>query len=119
MTSIELRLQNLEELVKRIDRRARLNDDKVANLQQQTQSQAPTSVSALIRAKTTGTISARSGTTSGSGTADIWTRSGTTLSVTSVTGVTVYNQYNSSVASGKYIWISRVDDGYELISSEC
>lgn len=119
MTSAELRLQSLEELVKRLTRQVRLNDDKVAGIQQQTQSQAPTSVSALIRAKTTSTITARSSTTAGSGTADIWSRSGTALSATSTTGVTVYNQYGSSVASGKYIWISRVDDGYELISSEC
>mgnify|MGYP000098896992 FL=1 len=119
MTSAELRIQRLEDQIKQMERRLRLNEDRAANLQQQSQSQAPTSVSALIRAKTTGTISARSGTTAGSGTADIWKRSGSTLSTTSVTGVTVYNQYGSSVASGKYIWVSRVDDGYELISSEC
>ena len=57
MTSIELRLQNLKELVKRIDRWARLNDDKVANLQQQTQKLCPDlGLRVDSRAKTTGTI---------------------------------------------------------------
>lgn len=33
--------------------------------------------------------------------------------------VTVYNQYGSSVSSGKYLYVAWIDDAYELISSEC
>ena len=93
----ELRLPSSEELVSDL-RGSWASTNKVANLQQQTQSQAPTSVSALIRAEdhrhNFGTV----GHTSGNGTADIWTRAGPL----SVIGDRRhgYNQYNSSSHRG-------------------
>ncbi len=120
MTSMELRLANLEARLRDAEGRLRKNEDKAANIQQQQQqARGGAGGAPLVRAKTTSTVTARSGTTAGSGSATIYYRDGTTLTATAVTGQTVYNQFGTSVASGTYIWVSYVDDGFELISSDC
>lgn len=61
-------------------------------------------------AKTTSTISARSGTTPGSGTATVWERDSSVVAAvefTDLVDMTIYNASTSTVASGSYILIHR------------
>jgi len=121
MTSIELRLLELEDRVKRMTRQLKVIDDKAANVQQQQNigRGAANPSLGILKAKTTSTITARSSTTMGSGTADLYYKSGTNTLSTDSVSVTVLNEFGSSVSSGKYIYVAWVDDAYELIASEC
>ena len=56
--------------------------------------------------KTTGTITARSGTTLGSGPANIWSNVDSVLTDTGI-DITVYNIYDASIASGRYLPVTR------------
>ena len=71
-----------------------------------------------ILGQASGSITARSGTTAGSGTANLYYLSGTTLTAWSGSR-TVYNLLNKTIASGSYIiavligkdyWVVAVDD---------
>lgn len=61
-------------------------------------------------AKSTGIISARSGTTVGSGNADLWyLPDGSTTLTAGPTSITAYNLLNKQIASGSYlvvVWLS-------------
>lgn len=62
-------------------------------------------------AKTTSTISARSGTTPGSGTATVWERNASgvleAVEFTDLVGMTIYNAATATVATDKYAVINR------------
>jgi hypothetical protein len=65
---------------------------------------------------TTSTITARSGTTLGSGTCDIYSRSGATISNTSVS-ITAYNSTLGTIASGRVVQ-AKLWQGVPLIDVE-
>lgn len=71
--------------------------------------------------KTTSTITARSGTTVGSGTVDFYQRVGTTLTATGLsTTVYSYSSTTGGVASGQYGWAQQDEVGdWWLISVDC
>ena len=121
MTSQEKRLAWLEERVRQLSRDVKRADDKAENARQQASGSGGGSIrgaTGILKAKTTGTISARSSTTMGSGDADLYYRDGTTLTTTTV-GITVRSQFGSAVSSGNYIYVAWIDDGYEMIAAEC
>ena len=72
-------------------------------------------------AKTSSTISARSGTTAGTGTVTPQKFDGTTIADSGYPDITVYLFSSSaSIASGKYCWIAQDLDGYWWITAvEC
>ena len=74
-------------------------------------------------AVTTSTVTARSGTTPGSGQADLYGWNGTTLVPIAAGSVnfTVYNFSGTAggIASGKYCVVQRIQGAYWIISVEC
>jgi hypothetical protein len=75
-------------------------------------------VGTLARIKTTSAITARSGTTAGSGSATLVAHSGTTLSTGA--SVTIYSISGKAGGTGLYGWANREPDGtYWLIDLEC
>lgn len=65
-------------------------------------------------AKTTSTITARSGTTPGSGTATVWERDSSVVAAvefTDLVDMTIYNASTSAVSSGSYVLIHRDREG--------
>jgi hypothetical protein len=73
-------------------------------------------------AVTSSTITARSGSTPGSGTATLQTWNGTVLAALSgVPDYTVYNISSSAggIASGKYCILLRIAGAYWIITAEC
>ena len=74
----------------------------------------------VLLAYTSGSISARSGTTAGSGTVNIVTWNGTALSNSSSNGtMTVYNAYGTAFSTSKYVWCVRFLGVYWAITQEC
>lgn len=74
--------------------------------------------SAAVLIKTTSAITARSGTTVGTGSAQLVTLSGSTL-VTGAT-ITLKNVSGTAGATGKYGWARQLANGtYVLVSLEC
>jgi hypothetical protein len=67
---------------------------------------APVPLAQMAVARTSSTITARSGTTLGSGTATLYDCSGGTLTATSISE-TVYNLSTTSIATSRYIMIQR------------
>lgn len=72
-------------------------------------------------AETTTTVSARSGSTPGSGTVQLQTWNGTVLAALSGATPTVYNWNSASggVATGKFCIILRIAGSYWLLVAEC
>lgn len=71
----------------------------------------------VVRIKTTTSVTARSGTTPGTGSAALVTWNGTTLD-TGVT-ITIRNLSATAGASGKYGFAALLDGAYWMISLEC
>lgn len=121
MTSVELRIVRIEEQLRDLQRDVRKADDKAENARQQASGGSGGSIrgaDGTLKAYTTSTITARSGTTMGSGTADLYYRAGTTLTTTTQS-VTVRSQFGTSVASGVRIYVAWIDEGYEMIAADC
>lgn len=71
-------------------------------------------------AYTTSSITARSGTTAGSGTATLQFLSSTTITTTGIPDVTAYSYSATAIASGKYCWVQQDTNGtWWVISVEC
>jgi hypothetical protein len=66
-----------------------------------------------------GGISARSGTTAGSGTVEIVTWDGTTLDNSGNGTITVYNAYGAAFTGSVYVWCSRWKGVYWAKTQEC
>jgi hypothetical protein len=74
----------------------------------------------LRHAKTTTTVSARSGNTIGSGSADLYYVSGSTLTAESPTiNVTVKNSFGTALASGKWVIIEPISGEWFLVAADC
>jgi hypothetical protein len=73
---------------------------------------------AIRRATLTTTLTARSGSTPGTGTATLRVFDGTVTSDLTAT-VTVRNDFTSSVASGKVIAIVHTDGAWWVLSADC
>lgn len=77
---------------------------------------------AMTLALTSSAITARSGTTAGTGTATPKKFDGTTISSTGEADLTVYNfsAATGGIASGLYVWLAADPDGYYWVTSvEC
>ncbi len=71
-------------------------------------------------AKTTSTITARSGSTAGSGTVQLQDFDGTSYSDAAESPLTVYLFSATSISSGKYCWVAPDPGGWwHVVSVEC
>jgi hypothetical protein len=74
----------------------------------------------LRYAKTTSTITARSGSTVGTGSADLYHLEGSTLTVDSpTTNVTLKSAFGTSVASGAWVILEFISGEWGLVSADC
>lgn len=120
MTTLELRIVEIEEILNQTVRRLRIAEDKAANVQQQQQAARGnvSGLSGLIKARSTSTITAISGDTMGTGTADLYFRDGTDVDTDSIE-VDVRSFFSASVATDTNIYLAWIEDGYELIAADC
>lgn len=120
MMSLESRVVQIEDKLNRALRRLRIAEDKAANVQQQQQAARGnvSGLSGLIKARSTSTITAISGDTMGTGTADLYFRDGTDVDTDSIE-VNVRSFFTASVATATNIYLAWIEDGYELIAADC
>lgn len=118
----ELTVESLNKLVDAINRQA-LTGGAGVNIQSTSNG---TMISVPARyvgypAITTSSISARSGSTPGSGTVTLYLLdTSQALAATSTTGVTVYSYSSAAISSGKYCWVVQDPNGeWWVISVEC
>lgn len=73
----------------------------------------------VYKAKASGSITARSGTTPGSGPADIVTYNGSALTTSGNRSITVWNHHNVSCTSGQYLTVFVEGGKCWLLSKDC